>query len=103
MVYKKLSRSEYLLRLEKGEEVFKVLENFCRKQRIKSGWLWMIGALENPTVAYFDLQRRKYIEKHLAGVFELVSGLGNASWLGKKPIFHIHAALSDRNYKAYGG
>ena len=63
-----------------------------------------VGALHNPTVAYYSLKQHKYIDKQLdKGDVELLSASGNITWLKQAPFAHIHVTLGDTDYQVWGG
>lgn len=103
MKTKKLSNQIYLLKLEKGEEIVKTLNEFCRKEKIKSGFLLGIGAAKKIKVGFFDLKKKKYLSKEFKKYFEIVSLIGNISELKGEIFLHLHIIFCDENFKCFGG
>ena len=56
MKYKQIT-DEYLIRLEKGEEIVASLTGFCAEHDIKSGWVTGIGGVQRASVGYFNTKR----------------------------------------------
>jgi len=102
MQYKKVSGG-YLLRIERGEEVLSSLLSFIKIFKIKSGFMVGLGACEKLKLGYFDAEKGDYMNKDLAGEYEMTSLTGNIAYLGTEPIVHAHITLTDDKFKAVGG
>ncbi len=103
MKFAKVNDNTYLLRLMKGEEVVGSLRLFCQKQKISNASFSGLGSIENPTLAHYLVDTKKYTEKTLNGVFEVLSLLGNVAMFENKQLIHPHVSLSDKNMKGMGG
>jgi predicted DNA-binding protein with PD1-like motif len=99
----KLDERTYLVRFQRGEELIANLTSFCAKHQIKNATLSAIGALEDPTVAHYNINTKKYSEKKLEGIFEMTGLSGNVAIFEGKPVAHCHTSLSDESMNAYGG
>lgn len=93
----------YILRLKRGEEIISSLRNFVEKNKIPSGLLWGIGAMENVEIGYFDDKKKDYLKKNLKKSMEILNLSGSISILNGKPYIHIHCTLSDEKLKCFGG
>ncbi|MEE9441173.1 MAG: PPC domain-containing DNA-binding protein [candidate division Zixibacteria bacterium] len=93
----------FLVRLDKGEEVIESLQAFIAKQKIPAGVLQGIGAVRNIQIGYFDTRRNKYQTKQINKTIEVVSLIGNISYINKRPFVHAHITVADSNYKLTGG
>jgi len=96
-------QDEYLIRLEKGEELVATLTGFCAEHDIKSGWITGIGGVQRASVGYYNLKRKSYIYRRIKDANELISLTGNVSDVDGLPFLHLHAVVADRNNKAQGG
>lgn len=103
MQSKKLSASQYFLRLTKDEPLVQTLTEFCQSERIHFGYLTAIGAIVNPTLAYYDLEKKAYLWKEFLDLYEIVSLTGNVAAVNTQPRLHLHLVLSDRNFTTVGG
>lgn len=103
MVYGTVGSNYYLVRLEKGEEVVASLKKLCESQRIDNAYFSGLGSVENPTLAHYLVTTKKYTEKKLEGVFELLTITGNVALFEDKPLVHAHAILSDNEMNTKGG
>lgn len=95
--------NQYLIRLEKGEELVAVLTGFCAQHDIKSGWVSGLGGVQRATLGYYNLQKQKYVYRRVKDAVELVDLSGNVAEVDGKPFLHLHAVVSDKNNKASGG
>lgn len=93
----------YILRLSRGEEIISSLKNFAQKNKIPSGLLWGIGAMENVEIGYFYDKKKDYLKKNFKKSMEILNLTGSISILNNKPYIHIHCTLSDEKLKCFGG
>lgn len=103
MFYSKITKKKYLIRLERGEEVNYSIKKFCKNQQIANSIILAIGSIENPILAHYNVNNKKYTEKKLPGIFELTNLTGNVGMFKNEPLVHSHATLSDADMKAYAG
>lgn len=92
--------------LEKGEDFFPTIVQYCEAHDIHWATLQGIGALEDVEIGYYDLEKREYFFRKEAGPFEVASLSGTISEIeGERPIVHAHAVLSrcDESLECIGG
>lgn len=87
----------FIGRLRRGSDVLRELTRIVEENGIKSGAVILVGALDRVNVGYFDEESRSYDSFIGEGFYELVSGVGNISWRGEKPVVHIHIAASSHD------
>lgn len=102
MFFKKVSNG-YIIRLEKGEEVIATLSNFSEKEKIPGGFLFGLGAVKDPTLGYFDLEKKEYLKKTFNQEYEISSLVGNIYYFEGKPGVHAHVSLSGKDFNVIGG
>jgi predicted DNA-binding protein with PD1-like motif len=93
----------FMLIIHKGENLTDTIIKCADAINIKSAMLSGLGALENPTLAYYNLETKQYQNKTFSGIYELISLNGNISFAQDKRFFHIHVAIADTNYQVHGG
>jgi predicted DNA-binding protein with PD1-like motif len=103
MKYGKLADGHFLLRFEKGEDLSGVLKVFCVKQNVRNGVISGLGSIENPTLAHYLVDTKKYSEKELKGVFEVTNLTGTVGLSENEPLVHLHITLSDEEMSAFAG
>lgn len=101
--YSKVSEKKYLLRLERNEKVNEAIASFVSKMGVKNASISGIGSIEDPTLAHYRVDTRKYSEKPFKGIFEVLSFLGNIAIFDDFPLVHTHISLSNEKMKGLGG
>lgn len=98
-----ISESQYLIRLEKGEEIITSLVTFCIEKSIKNGSISGIGSLEKPTLAHYKVDTKEYSKKEFEGIFEVTSLLGTIGLSDNTPLVHAHVTLGDEHMSVIAG
>jgi predicted DNA-binding protein with PD1-like motif len=98
-----LDKDKILLSVDKGEYVNKSLLKIANNNNITFGWINGIGAILDPEVGYFDVQKKEYVKKTIEGEYELVSLLGNITYKEGNLFVHSHIIFTDTDFRAYGG
>lgn len=93
----------FIIRLEMGEDLHRVLAEFCRAHAITAGILHIIGAVRNLELAYYHLKRKEYEITRIAEDLEVVGCTGNIAQVSGAPFLHIHGVFTDRYFRAMGG
>lgn len=89
------TRAEYMLRLERGEDVLPAITDFCKRKGILSGSFRGIGAVENARIGFYDLAERKYGDITYPEAREVAAITGNIAHVDGAPFVHAHAVLTD--------
>jgi hypothetical protein len=98
-----LTGRTYIFRLEKGDDLLAVVQEFCHDYQIKCGIINAIGAVDCATFGYFDQKKRKYAKTTLEKDLEILNLSGNISLMEEKPMVHAHITLADAQGHAFGG
>lgn len=96
-------KNKTVLRLDRGKELISGLENWCRKNKIKGAYFFAIGSTQGLTLSYYNLNTKKYQDKHFKEKLEIISLFGNVAWCGQELIIHAHASFSDPKMAMVGG
>ena len=103
MDFKKLG-DIYFVKIEKGEEVYETLKEFCKKQKITAGTISGLGAVNKIELVLYNTKDKKYYSKIFSGEdFEIASLTGNTTTMDKEAYLHLHIVISDKDMKAYAG
>jgi predicted DNA-binding protein with PD1-like motif len=94
---------QFILVLKRGENLSAAIIQCANDAKLPGASLAGLGALENPTLNYFNLTTKKFQPKTFQGIFEINSLVGNITKLEGKRVAHIHVALSDNQYHVMGG
>lgn len=93
----------FILVLKKGEKIINSLMHCAKEAHISAASFSGLGALENPTLAYYNIKNKKYQDKTFSGSYELASINGTLTMFEKKPYIHAHVVLGDAKYSAKSG
>lgn len=93
----------FILTLKMGENLFDSLLSCAAKMQLKSAIISGLGALDEVTIAYYNLSTKQYQTKLFQGMYELISLNGNITLVDGKYFVHIHAALGTEEYNVLGG
>lgn len=103
MQYRTGPGGRHFIRLDRGEPLLKTLTGFCQEQGLRTGRISGIGAVRDTTLAFYDLEQKRYLETRLPDLMELVSFTGNLTQLKGEAFIHAHVVVSDRDCVARGG
>jgi predicted DNA-binding protein with PD1-like motif len=90
----------YLLRLYRGEDIFKEIEKFCENNGINGGIIHGMGAVSKAILGFFDGQ--KYLEIVFDENLEILALSGNIA-KGERPIIHLHGVFGRIDGSSIGG
>ena len=93
----------YIVRLERGEELISTLTNLVEDDNIPTCWISGLGASSKVELGFYDIDRHEYHWQTFDEPMEILSLSGNISWLEGKPNLHIHGSLSKKDYSSVGG
>jgi len=96
-------KSGFLVRLFRDEKLTETLLAFIKKRKIQGGSISGIGAIEKVTIGYFDRNEKQYQRREFNDIYEVVSYIGNISYVRDEPLIHAHIILGDREFCSYAG
>src|SRR3989338_3358668 len=102
MQSKKIKKN-YVISIDRGEEIIKSLLNFCEKNNIRLGYFSGIGAVNSVELAHYSVETKKYSTKVINEPLEILNLTGNITSMEGKCYIHAHIALSDEKMNAVGG
>ncbi|WP_291319556.1 PPC domain-containing DNA-binding protein [Desulfonatronospira sp.] len=94
---------KWFIRIDRGEEVLEVLAAFCREHGINLGSISGIGAAGEIKLGLFETASKTYQSTEFKGDFEITALAGNVTTKEGEIYLHVHATLSDKDCRAYGG
>lgn len=96
-------KTPFILVLNCEDNLFQSLQTAAAKMNLQSASLNGLGALRDPKLAYYYLDKKEYKTELKPGMFELLAMNGNISFVDDKHFLHIHVALGEENYNVIGG
>jgi predicted DNA-binding protein with PD1-like motif len=95
--------SQYVVRLDKGEEVVETLKTFCKGRNISLASVSGIGAAGEVEVGYFHTLDKKFISRTFTGDLEIASLIGNVTLMAGETYLHLHISVADESQQMFGG
>ncbi|MCD8238761.1 MAG: DNA-binding protein [Clostridiales bacterium] len=89
------SGSNYIIRLDRGEEVLETISSLCEKENIKAGCLLGLGAANDIEIGIFDTVKKEYYKQSFSVDYEISALVGNISRQKGKPYLHFHITIGN--------
>ncbi len=93
----------YVIRFEEGEVFPDRLLAFLAANAIRGGSFTGIGAMSRSTIAFFDIERKEYLDRELDEQMEVLAVVGNVAMHEDEPLIHAHITLGRKDYSVLGG
>lgn len=93
----------YIIKVNRGEDFLRTLTQFCEKQKIHAAYLTAIGACNKLTLAWYNLENKKYEDHEYVEDLEIASLIGNVSLVKGKPFIHAHGVFGKQDMSTVGG
>ncbi len=103
MKYNQIEADVYIIRLDPGDAIVELVEQFCRDHNIQNATVTGIGSVEGLVLAHYRIDRQKFSERSMDGIFEIASLQGNVSLFEGQPLAHFHVVVSDESMQAFAG
>jgi len=103
LLYKKQG-SNFVLRLEQGDDILKTLRDFSDTQKIKAAFFEGIGSLYRAKLGHYDFKDTKtYKYETFDEDLEILTLSGNVSTMNGRSLPHAHITLGRRDFSVIGG
>lgn len=93
----------HLLVLETGDELPGELLGFAAEAALSAASFVAIGAFQQATLGFFDLEKKEYLEIPVDEQSEVLSLAGNVTLHDGEPKVHAHVVLGLRDGSTRGG
>lgn len=95
----------HYLKLEKDDDVLGSIVDYCKKNKIKSGAIFGIGAVQKAVLGYFDVVTKTYLENNFDFYAEILNCTGNIAIneTTKEHMAHLHMLIGDVKGVTFGG
>lgn len=93
----------YVLRFDKGEELFAGLSEFILSKNITAAAFNAIGTASEIELGYFNAFLKDYRKKPFVENIEIVSLIGNCGTMAGKPAIHAHGSFSRTDFNVFAG
>lgn len=102
MEYQRIG-NKIIVRLDKGDKVVEQLTLIAKKEKIKTGTISGIGAVDFAQLNFYILKQQNYKTVDFNEEFEVLSLLGNFTLNEDEPNIHLHITLGRSDYSTIGG
>ena len=102
MEYKKFN-NQYVIRIDKGEEICAKLKEVAQKENIKLASIQALGAINDFTVGVFKTKEKKYYANEFKGDYEIVSLTGTINTMNGEYYSHMHLSAGNDQWEVFGG
>lgn len=96
-------KNKYILRFDTGEEVIEGITKFCDENKIISGFLSGIGAVEKVILSFYDIDNKEYKDTSINEHMEITGIIGNISRVQNNIFVHMHGNFADKELHVKGG
>jgi len=86
-----------------GDSVLDELQRLCEREGIAAAAVSGIGGYREATLAYYDMEDKRYQPIEVKEQVEVLSFLGNVTEYEGKPKLHVHCILGRRAGSTIGG
>ncbi len=95
--------NQFILRFDKGEEVFAGIVNFMKEHSLSACSFSAIGSVSEVELGYYNPFLKEYHKKPLVENFELISLNGTGAMLNNEPVIHAHGMVGRTDFSVLGG
>ncbi|HRN71112.1 MAG TPA: DNA-binding protein [Candidatus Woesebacteria bacterium] len=93
----------YIISVKKDSDFLKTLTTFAHEKQIHAAYLTAIGACHKLTLAWYNLETKKYEDHEYNEDLEIASLIGNISLVEGKPFIHAHGVFGKQDMSTIGG
>ncbi|HEY1868914.1 MAG TPA: PPC domain-containing DNA-binding protein [Candidatus Cybelea sp.] len=93
----------YVVALDVEDDVLERLAEFLRAERIAAAKFYGIGGFRRVTLAYYDMEAKRYLPIEVDEQVEVVSLIGNVATYRGEPRVHAHCAVGHRDGRTTSG
>lgn len=93
----------YIVVLDLDDDVLERLAAFFTSEGIAAAKFYGIGGFRRATLAYYDMEAKRYLPIEVDEQVEVVSMIGNVAIYQEAPRIHAHCAVGHRDGHMTGG
>ncbi len=97
------TKTEFVFRFDRGEDVLAELQNWAAQERVEGATLTVIGASQKVVLAYYNLERKEYENHEITEDLEVVGIIGNLAMFDGVSVIHMHGTFSRPDLSVIGG
>ncbi len=94
----------FIGRFQHKKDLLESISGLCKKENVRLGTFFVIGALDGVKLGYYKQDEKKYVDcVSLDKKLEITSCAGNISLKDSEIFVHAHITLADHEGHCYGG
>jgi predicted DNA-binding protein with PD1-like motif len=93
----------YALVFDLGDDALAQLQDFLAAERVKAARFYGLGGFSRTTLAYYDMEAKRYLPIEIDEQVEVLSFIGNVAMYQEKPRIHAHCVVGHRDGHTTGG
>ncbi|MCK4548397.1 MAG: DNA-binding protein [Candidatus Eisenbacteria sp.] len=94
---------QYLLVLERGEDILRSIIEFAKEKKLEAASFQGIGAVNPARLGQYDYDMKNYRVVEVKGALEVTSLIGNIALRDGVPFAHAHMTVSNQEGRVFGG
>jgi len=103
LIYQQAGERTFALVFEIDDDPIAGLLEFARSQNLAASHFTGIGAFRDATLAYFDWERKTFVEIPIREQVEVLTLAGDIALEDGRPKIHAHVVVGKRDGSAHGG
>ncbi|HZL33828.1 MAG TPA: PPC domain-containing DNA-binding protein [Tepidisphaeraceae bacterium] len=103
LIYQQAGERTFALVFEIDDDPIAGLSEFARSQNLAASHFTGIGAFREATLAYFDWDRKEFVEIPIREQVEVLTLAGDIALEEGRPKVHAHVVVGKRDGSAHGG
>lgn len=103
LIYQQAGERTFVLVFEIDDEPITGLLEFARAQNLAASRFTGIGAFREAKLAYFDWERKEFVEIPIREQVEVLTLAGDIALEDGRPKVHAHVVVGKRDGSAHGG
>jgi len=101
--YETSEKRRVIASLDYEAELLDSIKRIVEERGIKTAVFWVIGAVKNATIGYYDQNKKTYVKSTLNEPMEITSCIGNVTQFREKTLVHAHVTLANSKTQVVGG
>ena len=97
------SGRSFILAFDLDDNFLEAMQQFLSEMRVASATFYGIGGFRRATLAYYDMEAKRYLPIEVDEQVEVVSLIGNVATYQAAPRIHAHCAVGHRDGHVTGG
>ncbi len=99
----RVDSDKIFVKLSQGDLIIESLLSIATIEKLTSGWINGIGAVNFAELGFYDFHHQKYFKKQFSGDYEINNITANIAMKDGVPFIHAHITIGDMDFNVSGG